>query len=184
MTALHRSDIFLVVIDVQERLMPTIDQRLAVEQNIERLVRGCRILDVPALLTEQYVEGLGPTVEPVRRAFEETSGYEPIHKSSFSAGAAAEFGTAIRRLQKKHAVVAGVEAHVCVYQTVRDLLAFGVDVTIVADAISSRSATNKDIAVRRMHADGAKLSSTEMVLYELLGTAGTEEFRAILRLVK
>ena len=88
------------------------------------------------------------------------------------------------RLKKKQVIVAGIETHVCVYQTVTDLLAAGYDVTIVADAMSSRTAENRDIAIRRMVTEGARLSSTEMVLFELTVNSGTDEFRAIARLVK
>src|SRR5262245_30974832 len=184
MARLPRADAVLVVIDVQEKLMPVIDGHEEVARNIERLVRGCRILDVPALLTEQYVKGLGPTIPTIRRAFQETSGYEPIEKSCFSAHGCAEFVTALRLLQKRHAIVCGIEAHVCVYQTVTDLLGAGMDVTVIADGVGSRAASNKDIALRRMVSEGAKLSSTEMALFEMLVAAGTDEFREISRLVR
>ena len=184
MSRLHRADSFLIVIDVQQKLMPVIDAREAVERNIEKLVRGSRVVDIPAILTEQYVKGLGPTVPIIRAAFEETSGYEPIEKTCFSAYGCAEFVMATRNLHRKQAIVAGIEAHVCVYQTVGDLLENGYDVTVVADAVSSRTPANKDIAIRRMISDGARLSSTEMVLFELTVTSGTDEFREISRLVK
>ena len=184
MPRLQRADAFLIVIDVQLKLMPVISEREAVERNIERLVRGSRIVDIPAILTEQYVQGLGATVPMIRRAFEETSGYEPIEKSCFSGYGCAEFVTATRNLHRRQAIVAGVEAHVCVYQTVGDLLAGGYDVTLIADAISSRTAENKAIALQRMSHDGARLSSTEMALFELLGVSGTDEFAQILALVK
>ena len=164
--------------------MPVINGHAAVARNIERLVRGCKVLDVPALLTEQYVKGLGATIPSIKKAFQETSEYEPIEKSSFSGWGCAEFVTALRLLQKRQAIVAGIEAHVCVYQTVVDLLGNGYEVTIVADAAGSRRASNKDVALRRMTAAGAKLSSTEMCLFEMLVNAGTDEFREISRLVK
>jgi nicotinamidase-related amidase len=184
MTRLLRHDALLLVIDVQEKLMPAIDRAAEVEANIERLVRGLHVLDVPALVTEQYVKGLGGTVPRVRRALEETAGYAPIEKMSFSAKGEGEFVAALRGLRKKQVVVCGIETHVCVYQTVSDLLAAGYEVTIAADAVSSRSAENKAMALERMARDGAKLSSTEMVLFELLGVAGTDEFREIIKLVK
>ena len=184
MTRLNRADAFLVVIDVQEKLMPVIDGHDEVARNIDRLVRGCRVLDVPALLTDQYAKGLGSTIPSIKRAFEETSGYEPIEKNCFSGWGCAEFATALRLLQRKQAIVAGIEAHVCVYQTVVDLIANGYEVTIVTDAMGSRAASNKDVALHRMTAEGAKLSSTEMCLFEMLVAAGTDEFRAISRLVK
>ena len=164
--------------------MPVIHGREDVERNIDRLVRGCRTLDIPALLTEQYVKGLGPTVAAIRTAFEESGGYTPIEKTCFSANGNGEFQAEMRRLKRKQIVVSGVETHVCVYQTVTDLLAAGHEVTLVADALSSRTAENRGVALRRMTAEGAKLSSTEMVLFELLGVSGTDEFRAIARLVK
>jgi nicotinamidase-related amidase len=184
MTTLNRAESFLVVVDVQEKLMPVIDDHENVERNLDRLIRGSHILDIRAVVTEQYTKGLGHTVPLLRTALEATFGYEPIEKAAFSAFGCAEFVTAIRNLHRKHAIVAGIETHVCVYQTVRDLLANGFEVTVIADAVSSRTQANREIALRRMASDGAKLSSTEMALFELTGVSGTEEFREIVRLVK
>lgn len=184
MLRLLRADAFLLVIDVQQKLMPVIDDHKSIEHNIDRLVRGCKILDIPAIVTEQYVQGLGPTVPVIRRAFEETSGYEPIEKSSFSGFGSPEFVMATRNLHRKHAIVAGIEAHVCVYQTASDLLHNGYEVTIIADAVSSRTPANREIALQRLVSDGAKLSSTEMILFELTVTSRADEFREIFRLVK
>lgn len=181
---LERHNTVLVVIDVQEKLMPVIAGAAEVIGNIDRLVRGCHILGVPAILTEQYVKGLGPTIESVRRAFEETSGYAPIEKSCFSAYGCEAFSARLAALGRKQILVAGVETHVCVYQTVEDLLARDLEVNIVADAVSSRTTQNRDLALRRLGADGAKLSSTEMALFELTVASGTDDFRAISRLVK
>lgn len=153
--------------------MPVIANREQVEANIVRLIRGAQILGVPILITEQYVKGLGHTVKDVREALGDA--YKPIEKSCFSG---------YRPLDRKQVIVAGVETHVCVYQTVSDLLANGYEVTIVADAVSSRTIENKSIALRRMTSDGAKLSSTEMALFELTVASGTDEFRAISKLVK
>lgn len=181
---LQRVDTLLLVIDVQEKLMPVIDRHEAITRNIDRLVRGCALLDVPTLLTEQYARGLGPTIEPIRLAFEETGGYRPIEKSSFSAWGSSEFTASLRALRRKHLLVTGVETHVCVYQTVIDLMAIGHIVTVVADAVSSRTAENRDIALHRLESEGAKISSTEMALFELTGASGTDEFRAIAKLIR
>jgi len=164
--------------------MPVIHGREEVERNLDRLVRGCRILDLPALLTEQYVKGLGPTVEAVQRSLLETYGYRPIEKSCFSAWGCGELQAEMRTLKRRQVLLAGVETHVCVYQTAIDLTAAGHEVTIIADATSSRTQENRDIALRRMTSEGVKLSSTEMALFELLVNAGTEEFRAVVKLVK
>ena len=181
---LQRENTVLVIIDVQEKLMPVIDGSAGVIANIERLLRGCHILGVPGLLTEQYVKGLGPTVEPVRRAFAETSGYAPIEKSCFSAYGCEAFSSRLASLGRKQVLIAGVETHVCVYQTVEDLLARDVAVSVIVDAVSSRATQNREIALQRLASDGAKLSSTEMALFELTVAAGTDEFRAISRLIK
>lgn len=184
MPRLDRSRAALLIIDVQEKLMPIIHDHAAVAANIDRLVRGCAILGLPALLTEQYVKGLGGTIGSVRRAFEETTGYKPIEKNCFSGFRNQEFHGALERLGRKQMVVAGVETHVCVFQTVRDLLATGYEVSIVADAVSSRTPDNRDTGIRRMVAEGAWLSSTEMALFDLLIESATDEFRAIAKLVK
>ena len=170
---LDRSKAILVIIDVQERLMPVINNGEQVVANIVRLIRGSQILGVPILITEQYVKGLGRTVESVRDALGDA--YKPVEKSCFSG---------FREIERKQVIVAGIETHVCVYQTVSDFLARGYEITIVGDAVSSRTQENKDIALRRMMADGAKLSSTEMALFELTVASGTDEFRAISKLVK
>lgn len=164
--------------------MPVMHERFAVEKNIERLIRGCRVLGIPTVVTEQYVKGLGPTAEPLRGALEEGGAYHPIEKSCFSAHGCAAFVAQLAALDRREVLLAGVEAHVCVYQTARDLLRAGFSVDLIADAVSSRTAQNKELALRRLVSEGARLSSTEMALFELLETAGTDEFRAISRLIK
>jgi nicotinamidase-related amidase len=181
---LDRTQAVLVVIDVQEKLLPVIHGGDEVARNIERLIRGCHLLDVPAVVTEQYVKGLGPTIEPLRSALAETGGYHPIEKSCFSAQGCELFASRLATLERRQVVVAGIETHVCVYQTVGDLLRAGFDVTIVGDAVSSRTERNRDLALQRMVADGAKLSTTEMALFELTKVSGTDEFKSISRLVR
>jgi nicotinamidase-related amidase len=181
---LHRNSAVLVIIDVQERMMPVIDAAAEVERNIDRLIRGCHVIGVPILLTEQYPKGLGTTVAGIRRALEDTSGYKPIEKSCFSAHGCTGFEAELDALERTQVLLAGVETHVCVYQTAMDLLRDEYDVTIIADAVSSRTAQNKAIALDRLSAEGVKLSSTEMALFELLVEAGTDEFRAVSKLVK
>jgi len=184
MRKLDRNNTALILIDVQEKLFPVIDGHEAVADNIVRLIRGCDILSVPVLVTEQYVKGLGPTVPSIRAALEETTGYSPIEKICFSSYGCSEFVSQVEDLQRDQFLVAGIEAHVCVYQTVLDLLEAGHDVTVIADAVSSRTASNREIALQRMVADGAALSTTEMALFELTVKSGTEEFRAISKLVR
>jgi nicotinamidase-related amidase len=181
---LDRASTALVIIDVQEKLMPVIDRRESVELNITRLVSGAYLLGVPILITEQYVKGLGATVNPVREALKNAGGYRPIEKDCFSAQGCTPFRTALEMLKRRQVLVTGIETHVCVYQTVTDLLADGYDVTIIADAVSSRTGENREIALHRVVSEGARLSSTEMALFELVGTSGTDEFRAISKLIR
>jgi nicotinamidase-related amidase len=184
LTRLQRAEALLVIIDVQEKLMPVIHGGEAIVRNLDRLVRGFQTLDIPIVVTEQYVKGLGHTVPELCTVLKETVGYSPIEKLTFSAYGCGEFQMAMRLARRKQILVAGVETHVCVYQTVKDLLDADYQVTILADAIASRAPENRDIALRRMVADGAKLSSTEMALFELVGKSGTDEFRSIVRRVK
>lgn len=180
----HRESAVLVIIDVQERLAPVMHERFEMEKNIERLIRGAHVLGVPVLVTEQYVKGLGRTVEPLRAALEETCGYRPIGKNCFSAHGCEPFAAQLAALERRQVILAGIEAHVCVFQTALDLLPAGLTVAVAADAVSSRTARNREIALQRLTAEGVLLSSTEMALFELLGAAGTEEFRAVSKIIK
>lgn len=184
MATLHRDNTLLIVIDVQEKLTAVIHEGGELQKNIERLVRGCHILKVPAVLTEQYPKGLGPTTGSVQSAFNDTYGSRAVQKMCFSGYRCSEFVETIRPLKRKQILVAGIETHVCVYQTVTDLLAEGYEVTVIADAVSSRTPRNREIALERMAQEGAKWSSTEMALFELTTEAGTDEFKAISKLVK
>lgn len=184
MTRLDRKNSLLVIIDVQEKLAAVIHEQEAMQKNIDRLIRGCHVLGVPALVTEQYPKGLGPTSRFLQTSLSETYGLRAIQKMCFSAGGSNEFMSAIRSSGRRQVLICGIETHVCVYQTVKDLLDAKFEITLITDAVSSRTASNRDVAIRRMERDGAKLSSTEMALFEMTVNAGTEEFKAISRLVK
>ena len=164
--------------------MPVIHDGADVARNIERLARGCHALGVPTLVTEQYVKGLGPTTAGVRAVLEELDQYQPVEKMCFSASGCAEFVARLQSTERRQILVAGVETHVCVYQTVSDLLAAGYEVMLIADALSSRTPRNRDIALTRMTSEGSLLSSTEMALFELTVNSGTDEFRTISKLVR
>lgn len=171
----------LAVIDFQEKLAAAIHDREVTENNIERLIRGCHLLTLPALYTEQYPQGLGPTTARLRAAIAETYGSQAVQKMCFSGFGSPEFAQALKRPQ---VLLAGIETHVCVFQTAMDVLREGFEVHLVADAVSSRTAENKRLALERMKDEGVKLTTTEMALFELTERAGTDEFRAISRLVK
>ncbi len=178
---LEREDTVLVLIDAQEKLMRVMPNRDALAANLEILVRGAQALGVPVLWLEQNPAGLGPTVPEVARCLE---GLAPIEKISFSACGESRFVEAFEAAGRGTALLCGIETHVCVYQTARDLLAMGRRVEVAADAVASRAPENKATALRRMESDGAKLTSVEMALFELLRAAEGEEFKTILKLVK
>jgi len=178
---LARAKAALVVVDIQERLLPAIFEKERVVQNAVRLVKGAAILGVPVLATEQYRKGLGATVVEVAAAI---PGFAPIEKLAFSACGAAGFTSVLRATNASDAILCGIEAHVCVSQTCLDLLAEGFRVVVVADAVSSRTPENYRFGLDRMRAAGAVIVSTEMLLFELLEQAGTDEFKQILALVK
>jgi nicotinamidase-related amidase len=178
---LTRARAGLVVVDIQERLMPAIFEKERVVQNTLRLVQGATILQVPIFATEQYRKGLGSTVPEVAAAI---PGFAPMEKLAFSACGADGFVPSLESKQVADAVLCGIEAHVCVMQTCLDLLDKGFDVFVAADAVSSRTPENYRIGLERMSAAGAVIVSTEMVLFELLGQAGTAEFKQVLTLVK
>ena len=167
----------LVAVDAQEAFRPAVRDFDRVAHNIGLLVQGARALGLPVVATEQYPKGLGRTVPEVA---EHLDGVEPIEKTCFSAAAADGFETDGR----EQAIVCGIETHVCVLQTVEDLLGRGLEVHVVADAVTSRTEENRAIGLRRMESDGATITSVETALFELLGAAGSDEFRTVQRLIK
>jgi len=176
-----RAKAALVVIDIQERLLPAIFEGERVVRNTVRLIKGARVLGIPVLVTEQYKKGLGATTQAVAAEIADLSLMEKV---AFSACGAAGFEKALKKKKISDVILCGIEAHVCVSQTCLDLLDNGFRVFIVVDAMSSRTTENHFIAVERMRDAGGVVVSTEMVLFELLEKAGTEEFKQILTLVK
>jgi nicotinamidase-related amidase len=176
-----RAKAALAVIDIQERLLPAIFEGERVVQNTVRLIKGARILGIPLLITEQYKKGLGATVPTIAAEIE---GLKQMEKVAFSACGAPGFEKALKAKKVADVILCGIEAHVCVSQTCLDLLDKGFRVFVVVDAMSSRTTENHFIAVERMRDAGGVVVSTELVLFELLEKAGTEEFKQILALVK
>ncbi len=171
----------LVVVDVQGKLAESMYERDRLYQNLRTLIKGCQVLQIPRLWLEQYPKGLGPTVPEVAELL---AGGSPIAKVSFSGCGQTEFVEHLREHGRQQVLIAGIEAHVCVYQTVRDLLKDGYHVEVVADAVSSRTAENRQIGLDRMARAGAAITSVEMALFELMEKAGTPEFKEIVGLVK
>lgn len=170
----------LLVVDVQERLMPVIHEQASCLAAIARLIEGAQVLGVPILATEQYPAGLGATCAPVRQCW---GPVQPIEKTRFS-GCVEGVVQRLAELDRPLVLIVGVETHVCVQQTVLDLLRLGYTPYLCADAVSSRRPLDRDTALDRMRQAGAVVTTTESVLFELLGEAGTEAFKSILRIVK
>lgn len=171
----------LLIVDIQDRLLPAVCERDAVVANAVVLLKAAAALDVPVLASEQYPKGIGHTVAAVAAQLPEGSVIEKLH---FSCLADTGFAGRLAALGRPQAVVAGLEAHVCVLQTAEGLLAAGHDVFVVADAISSRLPANHAAALRRLEAAGARIVTTEMVVFEWLARAGTPAFRELSRLIK
>lgn len=171
---LRREDTTLIVVDVQEAFRKAVPDFEQVAARTKVLVDGARALGLPVIVTEQYPQGLGRTVDEVG-----LDGEAVLDKTVFAASGAEGFD-----LGTSQALVCGIEAHVCVHQTVEDLSAKGVEVHVAADAIASRDAANKVVALQRAERAGAVPTTTEMALLELCGRAGTPEFKEIQRLIK
>ena len=178
---IRRAQSGLLVVDFQERLLPAIDRGQAVVEEAVRLIRAAHALKVPVFMTEQYPRGLGRTVPEITEA---SGAVEPREKLAFSAcGADGLLGDLSERTIGD-VVLCGIETHVCVCQTALDLLDAGMRVFVAADAVSSRTAANREIGLDRMRSAGAIVVSTEMVIFEWLGCAGTDEFKQVLKLVR
>jgi nicotinamidase-related amidase len=167
----------LVIVDLQERFAPAIDGWERIVERASILARTATLLGWPAVVTEQYPQGLGPTVEAIAGELEP---FTALEKTAFPATGAPGFDLGDR----PHAVVCGVETHVCVQQTALELAGGGVDVQIVADATGSRSSSDRDAAMARMAMAGVAPTTTEAVGFELLGSADAEGFREFQEMIK
>lgn len=172
---LKRDDTAVLLVDVQERLAAAMDPR-ALEHLVRRcgaLVEGAKALGLPLLVTEQYSKGLGPTVAALREKLGEV---QPVEKIRFSA-----LDADVRRqlAGRKNVVLAGMETHVCVFQTVRDLVDAGLQPILCVDAVLSRFPADREAGLELARGAGATMSSVEAVLFDLLGEAGTPEFKRI-----
>ena len=171
----------LVVVDVQERLAPAIDGQAAVVENCARLLQAAERLAVPVLVSEQYPQGLGATISALAPW---TAAARRIEKVSFSCMGEPAFAEALKSAARRQAVVCGMEAHVCVLQTAMEMQAAGTETFVVADATGSRRAESKTVALERLARAGVEIVTTEMVIFEWLGRAGSEAFREVSKLVR
>lgn len=178
---LTTDDTVLLIVDVQGKLAELMHEKDALFENLRRLLQGARELGLPLLVTEQNPDGLGPTHDEIVGLLE---GIERIPKMSFSCCGEPRVLEALAALGRRQVLLAGIEAHVCVYQTAADLVEAGYEVEIVADAASSRTAANRAIGLQKARDAGAIITCVETALFELLRSADAPQFKAILKLVK
>jgi len=171
----------LIVVDVQGKLVELMHEKEVLFRNVQILIKAARILEIPILWCQQCPQSLGPTTPQIAELL---AGCQPIDKATFSCCGNEDFKTALAGLSRRQIILAGIETHVCIYQTAADLLAQGYSVDIVADAVSSRTLANKQVALRRLSVQGANITSTEMTIFELLRTADHTRFKQVAKLIK
>lgn len=181
MRLMKREETIFVAVDFQEKLMPVMAGKEVLENKVCRLASGMKALGIPHIVTQQYTKGIGPTVGSIAEAIGK---FTPIDKTSFSCMNNEEFVAQLKASGKDTVVICGIEAHICLQQTVLQLLGKGYRVYVPVDCISSRSAEDKMYAIGRMSDAGAVMTTYESVLYELLVDSKAPEFKAISKIVK
>ncbi|MDF2941645.1 MAG: hypothetical protein K0S01_503 [Herbinix sp.] len=175
-------DTMALVIDFQERLVPVIHNSDELLHNTQILIRGLQTLGIPMLVTQQYTKGIGMTVPILADTFGEAFNYED--KITFSCAENEIIMRKIEETGKKNIIVCGIEAHICVLQTVIDLIAMGYNVVMVENCVGSRKESDRQVGIKRAVAEGAILTTYESILFELTRVAKTDAFKEISRLIK
>jgi nicotinamidase-related amidase len=178
---LQKENAALVVIDFQDRLLPKISNHEEIMEPAIRLIRFARELGIPILWTEQYPKGLGPTNETIAK---ELTGLHAIDKTEFGCMANPGFAKALEESGRKQLVITGIEAHICVMQTVLSAIDKQYKPFVAMDAIGSRDPSNREAGIHRMEKAGAEMVTSEMAMFEILQQAGTPDFKKVLPLLK
>ena len=178
---LKMNNVTLLIVDIQGNLAHLMHGKERLLKNVQKLIRGIQVLGIPVLWVEQNPQGLGPTIREIAEILCEI---KPFSKMSFSSCRNEDFMQALKALNRQQVLIAGIEAHVCVYQTAADLVEIGYEVQVVADAVSSRNLADKEIGLQKMRDSGVSLTSVETALFELLKVAEGEQFREIIKIVK
>ncbi len=180
LTTLRADTTALLIVDVQEKLLPAIHDNASILESTRRLAVAAGVLGISTLVTEQYPAGLGQSCSLLRDCLPTVS---PIEKTRFSACVPAT-AQRLAEIGRPHILIAGIETHVCVQQTILDLLRMGYMPYLCADATGSRRPLDRDVAIERMRQAGAVITTTESLIFDLTGEAGTELFKRILKIVK
>ncbi len=173
----------LLVIDVQTKLLPAIDRHEDVSFNVQQLLRGADIFELPVLATEQYPQGIGPTVEPVAELLAGLRA-QVVEKNTFSVCGAPAVREALTAIDRPEVIVCGIEAHVCVLQTALDLVSLGYRVYVCADAVGAQHRLDYQWSLSRMQQAGAVVTTAEAALFELAGECRTPRFKRLLECIK
>ena len=177
---LHRNKAALLVVDIQERLVPVMWNFAQVEKYARAAILAARELGMPVICTEQYPKGLGHTIPSIRELLPSP----PLEKLHFSCGADEATAGALAATGRKQVIVVGIESHVCVFQTARDLAAAGYEVHVCADAVTSRNEEHRRVALELLRDNGVIVTSAETVIFDLLHVAGTPEFKKVSAFVR
>src|SRR5690625_6419665 len=178
---LNKSDTGLNIVDIKVKLTSLVHESEKVIENIITIIKGSEILELPILWLEQYPKGLGPTIDEIK---DQLKGQLPIEKMTFSAYKNEAFKQALEETDRTSCLLTGIESHGCVYQTGADLLANNYSIEIGEDAVSSRTKQNKEIGIKKLNSLGAKSTTIEMSLFELMETADYPHFKKISSLIK
>ena len=171
----------LLIVDIQGNLARLMHGKELLLKNVQKLIKGIQVLGIPILWVEQNPQGLGPTIPEIADILPDI---QPISKTSFSSCRNDLFLQALKALNRKQVLIAGIEAHICVYQTAVDLVDLRYEVQVVADAVSSRNMENKEIGLQKMRDAGVSLTSVETALFEILKVAEGARFKEILKILK
>lgn len=182
MRHLNKDDCLLMVVDIQERLLPSIHDHERVNSQAVKLIQGAKILGVPIVWTEQYKKGLGESSPEIREAIGDAA--QPLEKMTFGCLADEGIAAEVKRQNKKAAILCGIETHICVMQTAFSALDSGLTVAIAEDAVSSRRPNDHETGIARMRGAGVVPATVEMLFMEWMGVAGTDTFKKILPLLK
>lgn len=178
---IHKGNTIALMIDIQAKLFPLVDEPERLLKRSSILIEGLRIFGIPLIVTQQYSKGLGETIDDLKSLIKS---FSPIDKLSFSCCTEPDVMNRISNEAIENAIIFGIEAHVCVLQTVLDLLDEGYQPIVVEDCVSSREPNDKQIAIARMRHEGAVVTTYESLLFEICERAGTDRFKALSRLIK
>jgi len=178
---LNKEQTILVIVDVQGKLAQIMSEKEALFANIEKVIKGFNVLELPSILLEQVPDKLGSTIPEITSILPSLN---PIAKTSFGCMGSEDFKLTLEKTGRKQVILVGIETHICVYQSAGQLLDAGYEVTVVRDAVSSRTSENKQVGLANMAKQGVSISSVEMLLFELLQKADGQQFREIAAIVK